>query len=152
MQVCPTLCIYSVSTWCFLYSCNFILLLYFNYLTSLTGTVQSWCINDPEQLFLRIPMKPYVFLTKMFLHSQINTFLLMPLQPWLIAAKAKGYMNFNLFSFTGVCWECVSFSPSGTWDQIFISWHIQICSVTSSWSLGDICLCHRAITSLSWAH
>lgn len=75
MQVCPTLCIYSVSTCYFLYGCNFILLLYFNYLKSLTGTVWSWCINDPEQLFLRMPMKPYVFLTKMFLHSQINMFL-----------------------------------------------------------------------------
>lgn len=65
----------------FLHCSNFILLLCFNHLESLTGSIQNWCINDPEQLFLRIPMKHYVFLTKMFLRSQINVFLLKPLQP-----------------------------------------------------------------------
>lgn len=40
----------------------------------------------------------------------------------------------------------MNFSPSGTWDQIFIRWHSKVCLGTSSWSLGDICLCHRVIT------
>lgn len=75
MQIYFTFFIYSVPTCYFLHGCNFILLLYFNYLKSLTVTVHSWCIKDPEQLFLRTPMKPYVFLTKMSLRSQINALL-----------------------------------------------------------------------------
>lgn len=67
-------------------------LFYFNDLKTLVGTVQGCCINDLEQLFLRIPVRHSDFRTKIFLITQINTFLLMPLQPWLIATKAKVYM------------------------------------------------------------
>lgn len=44
--------------------------LYFNDMKSLTGTVQSCCINDSEQLLLRISMKHHDFLNKIILITE----------------------------------------------------------------------------------
>lgn len=73
MQIYPTLCsiLCHLVIFCII-RLQLYFLLYFNYLKSLTGTVQSCCINDLEQLFLRIPVTNYDFLTKIILITEAD--------------------------------------------------------------------------------